>query len=101
MARSTVDVLWLLEYTNGLLSLPNVTVEEKIGASRTLEAVLMKTGNYFGYMYSNLTDTHRCCRVGDLCTDGTPWTAQDEQTRMYLYSPMMRKQMPKFDNATV
>ena len=86
MARSTIDVLWVLEDTNRLLDLPTVPVGVKQGAAVLLERVLFQTGNYAGFMYLNLSDTHHPCK------EGAVWTDEDRAARVYLYSRRMKKQ---------
>lgn len=89
-SRSTVDVLWILEDTNRFLKEAHgVSADVKRGAAVMLERVLFQTGNYAGFMYLNLSDTHHPCKKGAV------WTDEDRAARVYLYSRRLKKQADK------
>lgn len=89
MARVTIDVERVLETANNLFANPDVPVESKRGVSVLLERVLFETGNYAGFMYRNLSDTHHP-GMGD-----SVWLDEDEWDRVYLYSRTLRKPRSK------
>jgi len=83
MARSTVDVLWLLEETNRILALPTVETDVKRGMAVLLERVLHQTGNYAGFMYLSHNPKDE------------KWTPEENASRVYLYSRRLKKQADK------
>lgn len=89
MARVTIDVERVLDLANNLLANPDNAVDRKVGVCVLLERVLHETGNYAGYMYRNLSDTHHPC-MGD-----SVWLDEDEWDRMYLHSNALKKPRSK------
>jgi hypothetical protein len=59
MARKTLDVAELLDWTNRLLAMPEsdvITPQHKQGAIHALDYVLHATGNYHGFRYLDTYD---------------------------------------------
>lgn len=54
--RKTIDVNYLLNYANGKLKNPELSVEHKKGVSCFIERVLLSTGNYHGFGYHESYD---------------------------------------------
>lgn len=82
-ARSTVDVLWVLEDANRILALPTVGADVKRGVAVLLERVLFQTGNYAGFLYHSHNPKDE------------RWTAEENAARIYLYSRRLKKQADK------
>jgi hypothetical protein len=98
MARSTVNVLRVLEIANGYLACDGLTAETKQGVYQVLQRVLHETGNYAGLMYLFLRDDHRPCITnctGRYIGDNPGWTKDDENSRVYLHSRQLKKQADK------
>jgi hypothetical protein len=98
MAKKTIRVERVLEIANRYLACDGLTAETKQGVYQVLQRVLHETGNYAGFMYLNLRDDHRPCITnctGRYIGDNPGWTKDDENSRVYLYSPQLKEQADK------